>query len=144
MPARPHPAEKKLAAIALVRAGESQNQVSKRLSIGRRTVQRWLEQADEDPELDGKAQDIAAAIIVKYEQTLDRALDRVMELLPDAKIREAVGAVSVIADKRQLAHGKPTSIRAETVAIPDDATPEQLGDIADELRRRREGQKAAA
>jgi hypothetical protein len=42
-------------------------------------------------------------------------------------------AFGIISDKILLAQGKPTTIHGEAMAMPTDATPDQLVLIADEL-----------
>ncbi len=52
--------------------------------------------------------------------------------------RSDVWSYGVITDKALLAAGKPTSIHGQTLAVPDDASADELNAVADELQRRRQ------
>jgi transposase len=138
--------ETKAQAVALVRTGMSRVQVAKQLGIPRANIGRWVQQADAEaiaqatgeqtesnlPSLHDRSLKWQERIIAKYDKALELALDRVIALTPKAKIREAIGAVSVIAEKRALATGSPTSIQGEQIVVPEGGS---IEDVIAELDR---------
>jgi hypothetical protein len=66
------------------------------------------------------------------------SIRRVLDLAPEAEMRDAVGAVKILGEQRALAQGRPTQIHGEAMAISADATAEEYIAAADEIRRRRE------
>lgn len=138
--------EFKAQAVARVLAGESQAGVARDLGLRRPTLASWVhaverassEQPEKEQTLAERAHELAEIALREMDQAWLASIRRVNELAPKADMRDAVGAVKILGEQRALAQGKPTSIHGEAVALPADATPDQLIAVADELRERRE------
>lgn len=118
--------------LARVFSGHSQIQVAKDLGIPRATVGGWVRRAEAAADAEQAGQ-LGTSVLEMYGQVLEAALRRIHDLIPKSKIREAVGVVSVIAEKQALATGNPTSIHGEQIVIPEGGS---IDDVIAELDRR--------
>lgn len=148
--ARHHAPEEKAQAVGRVLAGESREQVAKDIGVAASTVKRWIAAAqrsetDAEKTLAQSAEEIGERLKQKQEEVRELLLDRIESLIPQSKsLKDVSTAYGIVTDKMLLAQGKPTSIHGQALALPDDATPEQVVAVADELRARRERERVPA
>jgi len=146
--------ETKAQAVARIKAGDkTASAIAIELGAGHNTVLKWVadyeaEQTgtDSEKELATAVNEIRESIERKQEEVRDLLLKRIEALIPSTDDLKAVAtAYGIVTDKQLLAQGKPTSITAQGVAIPADATPLQLREQAAALgRKMQQADKARA
>jgi transposase-like protein len=135
--------EAKATAVARVEVGESVPAVAESIGTAASTLRRWVNASRRSETLDEKkladdVEKIAERITVKQTEARELLLDKLVKLVPQTDDLMAIAkAYGIVTDKALLAAGKPTSIHGNTIAVPDDATADELAGVADELRRRR-------
>lgn len=143
----------KVQAVARLEAGESLQSVARDVGCAQPSLRRWRNKlVDARPDLfpnlsgkgdvEGQAQAAAAIadqIKEKLELRADKLLGQIDKLIPtEQRLDKAAIALGIFIDKLQVMQGKPSSITAETLAVPEDATPAQLETAIAEIRARRE------
>lgn len=107
-------------------------------------VKRWIQMAElqeteADKTLAEDSERRAEAIRDTQERVRQALLDRMVLLAGQVEnVRDAATAYGILTDKALLAQGRPTQIHGEQIAIPADAGPDELAELADRLRERRE------
>ena len=140
--------EQKAQAVARVKTGDNTiEQIAKDVGCTDSTLRRWVSEVSaeitDEKTVAERVAEITEQIEQKQVETRKALLDRIEQLVPQAKsLKDVATAYGILTDKMLVAQGKPTTIQGQAVAVGDGST-EDLEKLANELKNRRERSGAA-